>query len=1313
MMVLHPTSSTTETRSPPPSTSTLAMQQKSTLRRKRSKGTIVAYGNEMNPSVSGSGGGGTEGGSEFGGSSADQAASSASIMISAAPSSMSVSSSLSQSQQQMLVSQQHSASKDASSVASGAAGPSAASSNAKPCHSARLALLCAQNALRMGARTQLLLCPPGKARKTLQSALRQRVRMTHSNNHHHSSSIGSTSRQSLSSQDSSIFGGGYFGLDKLLGGPDGLAQYDALEEDLLLRTPSAASAAAAASYEDDEDETHNSAQWASSGDEDGLTDLDELLADEPVSSHDDEKRYLTLREPLFVAAAAESASTGRAAMISMAAGGSGKEQLPFNRRKIRFFDCITSSDAATARAYLRTELHRSKKRYALLLTRNLRKVQADERRKRRLLLERGEQSSASVDESMMTELTDTNPDDATLFNGVQPFPAEMTPAAAAALILESLALNPVESVEGMSKCYDGIVAAGVALLDAQAPEPTTLSPKPTTEGGGNNKPPRPRRSEILAALAPLLITSLEQPAGEVVLALAKLRRLCGTPRYQRRFVQRVAPALIRPPRAAMWCLRHQNDMEAIVAAAELIFDAAFDLFGKGWYERGRLLLMDTKRAATLHSAAQQLRLLSSASPSDGLVALGLSAPHGNRRRLLATGPRKAGDGTGGGGGGGSNAVLAEWEVIAVDRQIRISISNVLNMDWSRIAIHADIPKPHNRRATVTTGATKHHRISTLPQVSSTEMSPKAGISPRGGGGTAAAGGHKSFMSGKTPQSPPHAAIPLIAPPEGAENVAHTHHLGFSTIPVHANIVPSERALSPPPPSSMPNSPPALQRSNSKDADTKTPMTPPRSPKSPTRALVPDAVLRSTEPIPILAPLSPRRGRSLSRDAGVVPAPISTPLSPSASSIGTSGSGDLVTYRPSIVNSHAGSSTTAHYRMLTSTAAERKRTVAACRALRAQIQRFEDAFIQLHGRPPKGAADRAPLATTYAQYREWKRAIRADAACRIQALFRGAYLRWRLLRLNDPRVTQVIVARAGRAKSAEAVMNQISIPVEIGQADHNRSPSVSMASTSGSDSYSGSATDRFAPPWAAKIARRRPADRESLPAPPRYTPVAQSPPSLSDMGSLPIAELQARKRDLKAQLKQYDMNFARRHGRMPVKAEKEPIRHLYESYNTLKSQISQMEHEGRQSTAAIAPTAAGTGSNVAAPLSPVASQVLPQVPLQQRVSPTSGSESGTSGGEESPLRINQQARGNQLRLPRTASPPLASGSTSSSPAPAPDLSALKAEKVQLHQMLRAYEKDFFREHRRQVSSFADIQPVASQYRRYKEIKKAIAALQQAG
>ena len=45
------------------------------------------------------------------------------------------------------------------------------------------------------------------------------------------------------------------------------------------------------------------------------------------------------------------------------------------------------------------------------------------------------------------------------------------------------------------------------------------------------------------------------------------------------------------------------------------------------------------------------------------------------------------------------------------------------------------------------------------------------------------------------------------------------------------------------------------------------------------------------------------------------------------------------------------------------------------------------------------------------------------------------------------------------------------------------------------------------------------------------------------------------------------------------------------------------------------------------------------------------------------------------------------------------------------MLRAYEKEFFRDHQRQVSSYADIRPVAAQYRRYKEIKKSIMALQQ--
>ena len=57
-------------------------------------------------------------------------------------------------------------------------------------------------------------------------------------------------------------------------------------------------------------------------------------------------------------------------------------------------------------------------------------------------------------------------------------------------------------------------------------------------------------------------------------------------------------------------------------------------------------------------------------------------------------------------------------------------------------------------------------------------------------------------------------------------------------------------------------------------------------------------------------------------------------------------------------------------------------------------RFEEDFISQHGHAPKGA-DRAPLASTYVQYREWKRNIRDHAAIQIQAFYRGSALRGKL------------------------------------------------------------------------------------------------------------------------------------------------------------------------------------------------------------------------------------------------------------------------------------------------------------------------------
>ena len=61
----------------------------------------------------------------------------------------------------------------------------------------------------------------------------------------------------------------------------------------------------------------------------------------------------------------------------------------------------------------------------------------------------------------------------------------------------------------------------------------------------------------------------------------------------------------------------------------------------------------------------------------------------------------------------------------------------------------------------------------------------------------------------------------------------------------------------------------------------------------------------------------------------------------------------------------------------------------------------------------------------------------------------------------------------------------------------------------------------------------------------------------------LDDLQARKRDLKRQLKQYDIRFAQQHGRMPYKDEKEPIRPVYEHYNALKLHIVHLEKLKRQ------------------------------------------------------------------------------------------------------------------------------------------------------
>eukprot|EP00529_Nitzschia_sp_RCC80_P007732 CAMPEP_0113506944 /NCGR_PEP_ID=MMETSP0014_2-20120614/36187_1 /TAXON_ID=2857 /ORGANISM="Nitzschia sp." /LENGTH=1251 /DNA_ID=CAMNT_0000402491 /DNA_START=417 /DNA_END=4172 /DNA_ORIENTATION=- /assembly_acc=CAM_ASM_000159 len=1156
---------------------------------------------------------------------------------------------------------------------------SSSGSNTKPCHAARLVLLCCQNALRMGARTQLGLCPPGRARRELKAALRTQTSRqsrlataTRRSSGLSSSAASSAAAGGSGPQAADV--GGYFGVDKMIG-PNALEIYSVTEEEFLVKDNT---------FDADSDEE------ASSGDDDDLIDMDYLL-NEDAPELDDEKKYAELSEPLFTPIGAES-SLANSGVGALSVGGSvGK--LPFNRRKIRYFDSVSAHDTMAARAYLQQELQRSKQREVLLLAKHLRTTQ---RRQRRQMKEQRGLPLNDNDYSDQESEEMTNRRSMTS-SSISKFEHDMTPSTAASLLKESLKLNPVESIEGMAKCYDGIVAAGVALLESNLSDPTTPTAETTVSIA--------TRPQIMAALAPLLITSLEQPSGDVILSLARLRRMCGTPRYQRRFVQRIAPSLIRPSRGAMWCLKHQNDMEPIIAAAELIFDCAFEIFSKGWYDRGQLLLADTKRAETLNTAAMQLKNLSSNSPNDMLTLdLGHNSTWRSNKYKAGKDPK------------GSKEPLAEWEVIAVDRQIRVSITSIVSMDWSKVVIHS--------REAALSASSSYHRS----RQAGRQNRPNALLQP-------------SSSGDMSPRSIASSPLSPVRPGSTRSHVSSTH-AGIDGIDIGAatnNLPPSDasRARSPIPTYSSPSpiSPQPPSRSNGNETESRGSAspnilpppdhTPPRSPTpshreavvdahasipqptSPRRASSPVSLSATREPVPIsiqgvaASPVTPQLGGE--RDRPTL-SPLSvgmiTPSSDSGAPHRMSSASSVASSVTGLTHMTGLASQPSQYRMLTSTAAERKRTVAACRALRAQITRFEEAFIQLHGRPPKGAAERAPLATTYAQYREWKRAIRADAACRIQALFRGARTRWSLLRSDNPAIVRVVETAAGKRASASQTNSlanstslnaSITIPVEIGE--QRRAGSTSPSASGGIDSLSSTGDQPLAPTWGGQtgIHRRSGSVGDGLPTgspAPRPTSSPSGSPAGSrlpvDMGRMSLSELQNRKRELKQRLKEYDMNFARRNGRMPVKAEKEPIRHLYERYNSLKNQITSMEQEARQ-----------TSTPAATQRSAAASAAM----MNQRTTVTPvGSDSEDSG-----------PGGNRTRQSHRHSSSSSAGSGTN--LAQENLASLRAEKGRLHQMLRSYERDFFREHQRQVSSFADIRPVASQYRRYKEIKRSITQLQQ--
>jgi len=999
--------------------------------------------------------------------------------------------------------------------------------------------------------------------------------------------------------------------DKLMG-ETGLAEYDEAEAEYL-SNPGLRSL-------DTNSDGEEMQEDPSSGDEDLLDFI--FDDDEKFDDMDDQ----SVREPLY--------TLGSEVLTNQGQGSANSGKLAFNFRKLRWFDSINATDRAEARTYLRKELQSLKKRDAMRLTKHLRTLQR--REKRRLEIEKGRRNGKHSSASDV--LSDTEDDEEGL-GSINKLPTKMSASLSAALVLESLSFNPLESLEGMSKCYEGIVAAGTALLDLDDKAAGT----------------KPTKKEIVNALTPLLITTLYQESGGTILALANLRKMSGTKRYQRRFIQRIAPSLVRPPEAAIWCLRHQKDMKAILAATELILDSSSEIFASDWFERGRTILADSKRAESLMLAAVQLKRLSAPQHNENMLS-SLNGSHHRRVGSLSMNTPTKDSATPGSNGG--TEVLAEWEILAVDREIRDSIKHVFKRDWSKINIREAPPREGE----------SPHTSKKLRGISAGKYKPA-----------------------HPPPDPDLNAEVLLSPPRVNNSKHLLPNALISTQPSStiSSESPSRSPRKGPRRKSVDSSPP---RTNGPKPSTQPDESPPNTPKRQTQ-VIGSPVRPSPPPIETASPdllnsLSPRPGQA--------------PLSPSKKSYRGRNDANRV------ANNSPGSTTSAqttYLRTLTSTAAERKRTVAACRALRAQITRFENAFSKANGRAPRGANERAPLSTTYAQYREWKRAIRSDAASRIQAMYRG--FRDRFILNQDSRFERIVKNRAGRLAPAKPPPPQMPCDIgNIGQRNVNQpTPPIPLQRRDDPNTAVYDGVEVLLSESQPNSSYRRPVDDQSM----NYSTGASTSASLAsvpfspradgsvsssnsaDFSSLTLPELQAHKRELKQMLKKYDMDFHSQHGRMPIKVDKEPIRNLYEDYNALKNRLSSVEKDP--------------------------SLVSPRIQWQQQTQSPSNVSQGSiqtfpdynSNATDS---TNQSSSlPSAPRVPNRSSRRQTEPSNSLPPAQGQDLQALKTEKQHLHQMLRAYERDFFRINSRQVSSYNDIRPVASQYRRYKEIKKSILALQQ--
>ena len=187
---------------------------------------------------------------------------------------------------------------------------------------------------------------------------------------------------------------------------------------------------------------------------------------------------------------------------------------------------------------------------------------------------------------------------------------------------------------------------------------------------------------------------------------------------------------------------------------------------------------------------------------------------------------------------------------------------------------------------------------------------------------------------------------------------------------------------------------------------------------------------------------------------------------------------------------------------------------------------------------------------------------------------------------------------------------------------------------------------------------------------------------TSMEGMSLTELEEKKKQVKNELKRYDLAFEGVFNRPPIRNEKEPMRPLYIYYKLIKQSLTKLEAEGNSKPQQISNKEpllkTNSNNNRAENFQKSKSFEFPSVPpVVQNVE---------SNKIERPTKFSMSELKKRLE-------------------------ELKKSKNDLRNKLHNYQQSFTKDNNRKIKYHKDIAPVEEDYKRYKELKSEIAKIEE--